>query len=61
MSIFFDSPGTQSLPIKIRNHIVNATSPLLASIFTLSIVLTLVLMIGLDSVYGLDRVMAGKS
>ena len=43
------------------NHIANTIDPLLASISTLLIVLTLVLMMLLDRFYGLDRVLAGKS
>lgn len=61
MSIFVASAGTQTLPVKMYNHIANTIDPLLASISTVLIVLTLVLMIVLDRFYGLDRVLAGKS
>lgn len=60
MSIFVASAGTQTLPVKMYNHIANTIDPLLASISTLLIVLTLVLMMLLDRFYGLDRVLAGK-
>jgi putative spermidine/putrescine transport system permease protein len=43
------------------NHIANTIDPLLASVSTVLIVLTLVLMLVLDRFYGLDRVLAGKS
>jgi putative spermidine/putrescine transport system permease protein len=60
MSIFVASPGTQTLPVKMYNHIANTIDPLLASISTVLIALTLVLMIVLDRFYGLDRVLSGK-
>ena len=60
MSIFVASAGTQTLPVKMYNHIANTIDPLLASISTVLIVLTLVLMMVLDHFYGLDRVLAGK-
>jgi len=43
------------------NHIVHTIDPLLASISTVLIVLTLVLMLALDRLYGLDRILAGKT
>lgn len=61
MSIFVASPSTQTLPVKMYNYIANTIDPLLASISTVLIVLTLVLMIMLDRFYGLDRILAGKS
>ena len=61
MSIFVASAGTQTLPVKMYNHIANTIDPLLASISTVLIVLTLVLMMVLDRFYGLDRVLSGKS
>lgn len=60
MSLFVASAGTQTLPVKMYNHIANTIDPLLASISTVLIVLTLVLMMVLDRFYGLDRVLAGK-
>lgn len=60
MSIFVASASTQTLPVKMYNHIAHTIDPLLASISTILIVLTLVLMIVLDRFYGLDRVLAGK-
>ncbi len=60
MSIFVASASTQTLPVKMYNHIAHTIDPLLASISTILIVLTLVLMMVLDRFYGLDRVLAGK-
>lgn len=61
MSIFVASAGTQTLPVKMYNHIANTIDPLLASISTVLIVLTLLLMLVLDRFYGLDRVLVGKT
>jgi putative spermidine/putrescine transport system permease protein len=61
MSLFVASAGTQTLPVKMYNHIANTIDPLLASVSTVLIVLTLVLMLVLDRFYGLDRVLGGKS
>jgi putative spermidine/putrescine transport system permease protein len=61
MSIFVASASTQTLPVKMYNYIANTIDPLLASISTVLIVLTLVLMIVLDRLFGLDRILVGKS
>jgi len=61
MSVFVASPATQTLPVKMYHHIVHTIDPLLASISTVLIVLTLALMLALDRLYGLDRILAGKT
>jgi len=61
MSVFVASPATQTLPVKMYHHIVHTIDPLLASISTVLIVITLVLMLALDRLYGLDRILAGKT
>lgn len=61
MSIFVASASTQTLPVKMYNHIAHTIDPLLASVSTVLIVLTLVLMLVLDRFYGLDRVLSGKT
>jgi putative spermidine/putrescine transport system permease protein len=61
MSIFVASATTETLPVKMYHHIAHTIDPLLASISTVLIVLTLLLMMVLDRFYGLDRVLSGKS
>lgn len=61
MSLFVASASTATLPVKMYNHIAHTIDPLLASISTVLIVLTLVLMLALDRFFGLDRVLSGKS
>ena len=61
MSIFVASASTETLPVKMYNHIAHTIDPLLASVSTVLIVLTLVLMVALDRFYGLDKVLSGKT
>ena len=61
MSIFVASAATQTLPVKMYNHIAHTIDPLLASVSSVLIVLTLVLMLVLDRFYGLDRVLSGRA
>lgn len=61
MSIFVASAATQTLPVAMYHHIAHTIDPLLASVSTVLIVLTLVLMLVLDRFYGLDRVLSGKA
>lgn len=61
MSIFVASASTETLPVKMYHHIAHTIDPLLASISTVLIALTLALMLLLDRYYGLDKVLAGKT
>ena len=61
MSIFVASASTETLPVKMYNYIANTIDPLLASISTVLILLTVVLMVALDRFYGLDRILSGKT
>lgn len=60
MSIFVASPETMTLPVRMYHHIAQTIDPLIASISTVLIVLTIVLMVILDRFYGLDRILVGK-
>lgn len=60
MSIFVASPETMTLPVRMYHHIAQTIDPLIASISTVLIVVTLVLMLILDRFYGLDKVLVGK-
>lgn len=61
MSVFVASPATETLPVKMYHYIVHTIDPLLASISTVLILVTLIAMLVLDRMFGLDRVLAGKS
>lgn len=56
MTIFVASPST----MRMYHHIAQTIDPLIASISTLLIVATAVLLVILDRIYGLDRVLVGK-
>ncbi len=60
MTVFVASPSTTTLPVRMYHHIAQTIDPLLASVSTVLIVLTLVLMIVLDRIYGLDKILIGK-
>ena len=61
LTVFVASPSTQTLPVKMYAYIANTIDPLLASISTVLLVLTLALMVVLERLYGLDRVLGGKT
>lgn len=61
LTIFVASPSTQTLPVKLYTYIANTIDPLLASISTVMLVLTLVVMLLLERLYGLERVLGGKA
>lgn len=60
MSVFVASPSTQTLPVKMYHHIEQTIDPLIASVSTVLIVLTFLVMIVLDKFYGLDKIFIGK-
>lgn len=60
MSIFVASPETMTLPVRMYHHIAQTIDPLIAAISTLLIAITVVLMLILDRLYGLDRILVGK-
>ena len=61
MSVFVASVSTQTLPVMLYAYIANTIDPLLASISTVMMVLTLALMLVLERFYGLGRVLGGRS
>jgi putative spermidine/putrescine transport system permease protein len=60
MSIFVASPETMTLPVRMYHHIAQTIDPLIASISTVLIAVTVILMVALDRIYGLDRLLVGK-
>ncbi|WP_110668094.1 ABC transporter permease [Salinicola halophilus] len=60
MTVFVASPSNTTLPVKMYNYIEQTVDPLLASVSTVIIVLTVAFMLVLDRFYGLDRVLSGK-
>ncbi len=61
MTVFVATPGTMTLPVAMYNHIAQTIDPLVTSVSTVLIVGTLVLMVILDRLVGLEKVLIGKS
>lgn len=61
MTVFVATPGTTTLPVAMYNQIAQTIDPLVASVSTVLIVGTLVLMVLLERIVGLDRVLIGKN
>jgi putative spermidine/putrescine transport system permease protein len=61
MTIFVATPGTTTLPVAMYNQIAQTIDPLVASVSTVLIVGTVVLMLVLDRIVGLDRVLIGET
>ncbi|WP_354684282.1 ABC transporter permease [Cupriavidus necator] len=60
MTVFVATPGTTTLPVAMYHQIAQTIDPLVASVSTVLIVGTLVLMVLLDRIVGLDRVLIGR-
>lgn len=60
MTVFVSTPGTTTLPVAMYNQIAQSIDPLVASVSTVLIVGTLVVMVVMDRIVGLDRVLIGK-
>jgi putative spermidine/putrescine transport system permease protein len=59
MTVFLVAPGTETLPIRMLNHIQEITDPLVAAVSAILIAATALLALLLDRLYGLDRLLAG--
>ncbi|WP_455887236.1 ABC transporter permease [Pseudomonas rustica] len=60
MTVFVSTPGTTTLPVAMYNQISQTIDPLITAISTVLIVGTLILMLILDRLVGLDRVLIGE-
>ena len=49
-----------TLPVKMYHYIEESIDPLVASVSTVVILLTFLLMAVVDRIYGLDRILVGK-
>jgi putative spermidine/putrescine transport system permease protein len=59
MTVFIASPRTETLPVRLFLYIQDNIDPMVASISTCLIAITVVAMIILDRAYGLDRLFVG--
>jgi len=60
MTVFVATPGTTTLPVAMYNQIAQTIDPLVAAVATVLIVGTLLVMVVIDRLVGLDRVLIGK-
>ncbi len=60
MSVFVATPGTTTLQVAMYNQISQIIDPLVTAVSTVLIVGTLLLMLVLDRLVGLDRVLIGE-
>ena len=61
MSIFVTSPSTVTLPVRMYMYATESIDPMMAAVSALMVAVTAAAMIVLDRVYGLDRVLVGRS
>ena len=60
MTVFVATPGTTTLPVAMYSYISQSIDPLVASVSTVLIVVTVAVMLMMDRLVGLDRVLVGK-
>jgi putative spermidine/putrescine transport system permease protein len=60
MTVFVATPSSMTLPVKMYHYIEESIDPLVASVSTVVILLTFLLMVLVDRIYGLDRMLVGK-
>lgn len=60
VTVFIVNPSTTTLPVRLFSHITQTTDPLVASISAVAILFTVVLMLIVDRIYGLDRLLIGE-
>lgn len=60
MTVFIASPSQNTLPVKMYHYIEESIDPLVASVSTVVIIGTFLLMFVIDRIYGIDRVLVGE-
>lgn len=60
MTVFLVSPATETLPLRMLNHVQETTDPLVAAASGILIAMTAFLALLLDRLYGLDRLLSGR-
>jgi putative spermidine/putrescine transport system permease protein len=61
MTVFLAAPGIETLPVRMFLYVQDNIDPLVTSVSASVIAVTMTALILLDRLYGLDRVLAGKS
>lgn len=60
VTVFIVNPSTTTLPVRLFSYIAQTTDPLVASVSAVAIAFTVVLMVLVDRLYGLDRLLIGE-
>jgi putative spermidine/putrescine transport system permease protein len=60
MTVFVATPSSMTLPVRMYHYIEESIDPLVASVSTVVILGTFLLMLLVDRIYGLDRMLVGK-
>ena len=60
MTVFVAAPGTTTLPVRLMHYMSDSIDPLVASVSTLVIVFTFVIMFVVDRLYGLEKILVGR-
>lgn len=61
MTVFVAAPGTETLPVRMFLYIQDNIDPLVTSVSACVIAVTVVALVALDRVYGLERLLVGRS
>jgi len=61
MTVFIASPGATTLPVRMFLYIQDNIDPLVTSLSAVVIAITVVFLLALDRLYGLDRLLSGHS
>lgn len=60
MTVFIAAPGASTLPVRMFLYIQDNIDPLVTSVSAAVIALTVVFMVALDRVYGLEKLLSGR-
>jgi putative spermidine/putrescine transport system permease protein len=61
MTVFIASPATVTLPVRMFLYIQDNIDPLVTSVSACVIAVTVLFLIAIDRLYGLERLLAGRS
>lgn len=59
MTVFVAAPGTMTLPVRMFLYIQDNIDPLVTSVSACVIVATVLFLVGVDRIYGLERLLSG--
>jgi putative spermidine/putrescine transport system permease protein len=60
MTVFVAAPGAETLPVRMFLYIQDNIDPLVTSVSASVIAVTVVALVALDRLYGLDRLLVGE-